>query len=97
MHELRVCLNVHEAKAVLADVVVSCPKKNVEVLVGVSRDDLFGSLGKPTGCRHAAGSSETWRDTRCRDEVDVLYVLSPVQGGSGNTGDTGLSSVRQAL
>jgi len=37
MRELRVCLNVDGAEAVPADVVWSCPRKNVEVLVGASR------------------------------------------------------------
>jgi len=80
MHELRVCLNVDGAKAVPADVISSCPTKNVEILVGVSRDDLFGALGKPAGCRHADGSSEIWdrdHDEGCRDAVDVYYYFWP--------------------
>jgi hypothetical protein len=76
MHELRACLNVDRLAAVPADVVLSCPKKNVEALVGVSRDDLFSSLGKPRGCSHP-GSTQTWVDQACRDAVNVSYSFFP--------------------
>jgi hypothetical protein len=75
MHELRVCLNVDNAKSVPADVVSACPKKNVEILAGLSRDDLFSSLDNPSGCRHADGSSESWSDKGCRDATDVYYIF----------------------
>jgi hypothetical protein len=60
MHELRVCRNVDKAEAVPAGVVSACPRKNVEILVGVSREDLFNALGKPESCGIASdGRSST--------------------------------------
>jgi hypothetical protein len=77
MNKLRECLNVDGAKAVSAAVVSSCPKRNVERLVGISRDDLFSALGKPVGCGHADRTRETWNDGRCADAVDVYYFFWP--------------------
>ena len=77
LNRLRVCLNVDGAKAVSAAVVTSCPKKDVEVLVGISRDDLFSALGKPAACSHTNGSSEIWSDNGCRDAADVYYLFWP--------------------
>jgi hypothetical protein len=77
MRELRVCRNVDGAMAVPADIVLSCPKKKVEALVGVSRDDFFAALGKPASCRHPDGSIEGWNDQRCRDEFNVDYAFYP--------------------
>jgi hypothetical protein len=77
MHELRMCLNVDGAESVPADIVSSCPGKNVEILVGVSREDLFSSLGKPTACRRAGSWIKHWTDYVCRDEVDVVYNFFP--------------------
>jgi hypothetical protein len=83
MRELHPCLNsdnLNLEETVPVDVVQSCPERNVEALVGVSRGDLFSVLGKPTGCRHADGSSEGWPwpdDHRCRDEIHVYYMFFP--------------------
>ena len=77
MNKLRICLNVDGAKAVSAAVVLSCPKKNVAGLTGISRADLFRGLGEPTGCSHADGSSESWNDNRCQDALDVYYMFWP--------------------
>ena len=89
MHELHICLDEDRVK-VPADVVSSCDTKNVEILVGVSRDDLFGALGKPAGCYHADGSNEGWdrdHDEGCRDAVDVYYYFwPPCKEGPGPPG-----------
>jgi hypothetical protein len=81
MRELHPCLNIdNREETVPVDVVRSCPERNVEALVGVSRDDLFSVFGKPTGCRHPDGSSEGWPwpdDHGCRDEVNVYYMFFP--------------------
>jgi hypothetical protein len=74
MHELRVCLDVGGAKEVPADVVLACLKKDVGVLVGISRDDLFAGLGKPQECRPDGGVSP-WDFPICRGAVDVDYVF----------------------
>jgi hypothetical protein len=70
VHELRVCLNVDRAKEVPPDLVSSCPQKDVEILVGISRDDLFDGLGKPTGC-HGETWSTPWDFAQCRGVLDV--------------------------
>ena len=77
MLELRACRNVDHAGAVPADVVSSCPKKKVRTLVGVSRDDLFNSVGEPTACRRADGSSESWSEDRCHGAANVVYAFYP--------------------
>ena len=77
MRELHPCLNIdHFEETVPPDVVRSCPRKNVEALVGVSRDDLFSVLGEPTGCRPTDRSSASWGLCR-HDEVSVYYMFFP--------------------
>ena len=86
MRELHACLNVERSKAVPADVLSSCRRKNAEALVGVSRDDLFTFLGEPSYCRRADGSITSITPCRAEDSAGWSYYPSCRAGPSFATG-----------